>query len=824
MAVAQIISGNQLCFDKFEDAQEQYKHILRLLTKAGLQEALDTNTRVYSDLVRDFYNNGVFENGVLTSSVRGFSLRLKAKDFNRALGFVNDGLTSVNAISGSEGLQRMRHHKIERLHGLKKKEFPQKYEFLADIVGKCILCKDSAHDSVSDLQLRIMTAIVQRRQINYGALLLEWIGKRVQEQSTRKMFFGRFISILLKKLLKEEISENEGEALNVNKKITQRLFANWGNFTSDSKEGQSQVKPEESADVHQIRKGKRHIAETSHDSSAHPLPEKKRIKKAGRVVTPEPQQETELMAGMVSEPEPKEDEDEARRAASVEGEKESEPREEDVPSSVPEDAPFEGETHTDSEVEVIATGKSAERTHNYRCLYSFLPQMPFHRALVHQAWSQLFWTFRAYPNINIMAQAYPFQLHFAQHLLTNRESVGVHNKVTFIPYEVLISQSSSGQPANPEASSSQQQTLSSTQELQDAQPPVNPPHRALTSAPLILPGDIPSSSRNATQDSPPEDSTPADLQKTLQQILADIAERPTSDGMTELTVHLENQFHASIKASTEEVQQRLDDIVTGANKLPQFISHDVSSKIKEIITTMNKKDDLFLAEIAKHRRAVVALHQTQQETAQTFLKELFELKNSIRQQNERTDNAMALVHEQRQHADTFLAQQRNDITASQNQMQEILSAVQHISDVVTDDNKGEKSTRGDSRERSTRGNSRGSRSRVDQRESGDLTESERGRTRSERGRGSTRSSRPSQPRYPPPTRFDPHPSRTDVLPHSRASSSHQASLEDDLHKWSEDLRMREAIKIKEEEALQREEEELRKEEEERDRLLRRSRR
>lgn len=40
------------------------------------------------------------------------------------------------------------------------------------------------------------------------------------------MFFGRFIIIILKKKLKKETGDKEGEALNINKKITKKFFDN----------------------------------------------------------------------------------------------------------------------------------------------------------------------------------------------------------------------------------------------------------------------------------------------------------------------------------------------------------------------------------------------------------------------------------------------------------------------------------------------------------------------------------------------------------------------------------------------------------------------
>ena len=119
--------------------------------------------------------------------------------------------------------------------GTKKKQFLQDFEFLADIVGKCILCKDSAHDSISELQLKIMSAITMEKKINFGAVLMDWISKWFEDAEQRKaarkplhkMFYGRFISILLKKKMKKHIGEKEGDNLNVNWKITMKLFENW---------------------------------------------------------------------------------------------------------------------------------------------------------------------------------------------------------------------------------------------------------------------------------------------------------------------------------------------------------------------------------------------------------------------------------------------------------------------------------------------------------------------------------------------------------------------------------------------------------------------
>lgn len=72
-------------------------------------------------------------------------------------------------------------------------------------------------------------------KIKYGAVIFEWIAKwlstvekrKTSGKSLPKMYYGRFISIVLKKLLKKEIGDKEGEPLNGNKKIKKKLFESW---------------------------------------------------------------------------------------------------------------------------------------------------------------------------------------------------------------------------------------------------------------------------------------------------------------------------------------------------------------------------------------------------------------------------------------------------------------------------------------------------------------------------------------------------------------------------------------------------------------------
>lgn len=87
----------------------------------------------------------------------------------------------------------------------------------------------------------------------------------------------------------------------------------------------------------------------------------------------------------------------------------------------------------EDDMEIYAEFRDEERSINYHCLFSFLPMMPFHRTLAHNYWDQLFWTFKAYPSIKVLAQRYPSILHFAQKMIMNKESFASYNKVLYIP-------------------------------------------------------------------------------------------------------------------------------------------------------------------------------------------------------------------------------------------------------------------------------------------------------------------------------------------------------------------------------------------------------
>lgn len=84
------------------------------------------------------------------------------------------------------------------------------------------------------------------------------------------MYYSRFISILLKKKMKQHIGDKEREPLNVNKKKTKKLFENWKkNQVEINKSKQSEESERTISEVHKpkLKEKKRKLADVQEKES-----------------------------------------------------------------------------------------------------------------------------------------------------------------------------------------------------------------------------------------------------------------------------------------------------------------------------------------------------------------------------------------------------------------------------------------------------------------------------------------------------------------------------------------------------------------------------
>lgn len=115
----------------------------------------------------EFYQNGSYANDEIKTKVNGVTLTYEPKKVGMLLGFVNKKDIGFDKVNTEKGLDFMDYKKKNpEINGYKKKDFPQGFKFLADIMGKCIIYKDSAHDSISEFQLQVMSAITLESKIS----------------------------------------------------------------------------------------------------------------------------------------------------------------------------------------------------------------------------------------------------------------------------------------------------------------------------------------------------------------------------------------------------------------------------------------------------------------------------------------------------------------------------------------------------------------------------------------------------------------------------------------------------------------------------------
>lgn len=124
MSYMLIVTGNQLCFDQFKGVPMHFIDVHNFINTTRLEKALSTNTRIYSDLIGDFYLNGKYRDIYIVSNVKGIVLSFYPMDFANDLRFTMEGLTGFGKVNVKKALCYIGYKKNPALKGMKKKKFP----------------------------------------------------------------------------------------------------------------------------------------------------------------------------------------------------------------------------------------------------------------------------------------------------------------------------------------------------------------------------------------------------------------------------------------------------------------------------------------------------------------------------------------------------------------------------------------------------------------------------------------------------------------------------------------------------------------------------
>ncbi|KAK8935348.1 hypothetical protein KSP39_PZI014013 [Platanthera zijinensis] len=106
---------------------------------------------------------------------------------------------------------------------LLKVNFPFKIKFLAELVGKVLLGKHSAHDNITRQQFALMCAIVNQKKIDWAGVMFDLIRKK---NGKKEVTLGRVIGIFLKEKYPQLLSST-AITINASKKMDPNLFSKW---------------------------------------------------------------------------------------------------------------------------------------------------------------------------------------------------------------------------------------------------------------------------------------------------------------------------------------------------------------------------------------------------------------------------------------------------------------------------------------------------------------------------------------------------------------------------------------------------------------------
>lgn len=120
----QVVPENQLCFNQFDGVESHFFTILNLISKAGFEEVLNVNTRVYSNLVEEFYLNSSSMDGEINTKVKYVTISFTPREVGLRLGFVSDGDIGFSIVDTKKGLDFIGFKKNnQETEGYKKKVF-----------------------------------------------------------------------------------------------------------------------------------------------------------------------------------------------------------------------------------------------------------------------------------------------------------------------------------------------------------------------------------------------------------------------------------------------------------------------------------------------------------------------------------------------------------------------------------------------------------------------------------------------------------------------------------------------------------------------------
>ncbi|KAK8939093.1 hypothetical protein KSP39_PZI011550 [Platanthera zijinensis] len=216
--------GFDIDMDLFDGSDQVFKDILELFREQQLVQIMSTRMKIAADEFKEwvFTAHNLDQNtlvGTISGTQVSLSPTLLTEVFHLSTG---DDSVELSREEFASMLDRMG-HSVENPNKLLKKNLSIEFRFLADIVGKVLLAKHSAHDTISRYQFCLMGALVDKKHLNWGEIFFDLINKKINKSFVN---FGRILGVFLHSRCPKLLVSN-GMHINATKRLTCALFGKW---------------------------------------------------------------------------------------------------------------------------------------------------------------------------------------------------------------------------------------------------------------------------------------------------------------------------------------------------------------------------------------------------------------------------------------------------------------------------------------------------------------------------------------------------------------------------------------------------------------------
>ncbi|KAK8934099.1 Methylthioribose kinase [Platanthera zijinensis] len=217
-------TGFDIDINSFDGSDQRFKDILKLFREQQLTPIMTTRMKIASEEIKEWCYTATdeTENSVV-GTIKGTQVLLSPALLTEVFQ-LSTGEDSIE-LSGEEYdsmLDRMGHNAVNP-HKLLKKNLAIEFQFLADVVGKVLLAKHSAHDTISRYQFCMMGDLLDKKHLDWGSIFFTLIKKKINKNVVS---YGRILGVYLHNRCPDLLTSS-GMFINASKRLSCALFSKW---------------------------------------------------------------------------------------------------------------------------------------------------------------------------------------------------------------------------------------------------------------------------------------------------------------------------------------------------------------------------------------------------------------------------------------------------------------------------------------------------------------------------------------------------------------------------------------------------------------------